>query len=118
MISLSRIEKKIVDEIIRALKEELEYVDQHGDHQWVMAVAIKQRADNEYLARTVIKTNHGPYVDGTDIIVNIKEDGKAELDLGFTEEEPGFHGGEIQDSIRWLEEIAHYTFFQGEDPLK
>ena len=109
------------DQIVKLLRAELEYVE--GSHkdgtyysQWVMAVSIKEVSKASYLARTVIKTNQSPYVDGTDITVNII-DGQAELDLSFAEEEPIFHGGEIVASIRWIENVNNFCYIQPEDPF-
>lgn len=122
VISLHKIELGLIDKIVKVLREELEYVE--GNHedgtyysQWVMAVAIKEVSKTSYLARIVIKTSGSPYVDGTDITINIMEDGQAELDLSFAEKEPIFHGGEGADSIRWIENINNFSYMQPEDPF-
>ncbi len=109
-------DKDIKEAIIKSLKDELEYQDSYGDSQWIMAVSIKKITDNTYLARTIIKTNSSTYVDGTDIKVNITN-GKAEVDLSFIEDAPIFHGGEIADSIRWLEGLGRFTYIQPDNPF-
>ena len=122
VISLHKIELGLIDKIVKVLREELEYVE--GNHedgtyysQWVMAVSIKEVSKASYLARTVIKTSDSPYVDGTDITINIIEDGQAEIDLSFVEEEPILHGSEIATSIRFLEDINNFCYMQPEDPF-
>ena len=71
-------DKKVMEEILKAIKGELEFDDDYGYSQWIMAVSIKKKSNDTYLTRTVIKTNQSPYVDGTDITVSII-DGKAEV---------------------------------------
>ena len=73
---MNKIELDIRDEVVKLVREELEYVE--GSHkegtyysQWVMAVAIKEISKDSYIARVVIKTNQSPYGDGTDIRVNV-----------------------------------------------
>lgn len=112
------IAKDLVDKIIEALKEELEYMDYHyGDNQWIMAVGIKKVSKDKYLARTVSKTNQSPYVDGLDITVNIV-DGEAEVDLTYIGAVPIFHSGEIEDSMKWIEKEFLIYYLQLENPFK
>ena len=109
--------KALIDEIIRALKDELEFDDDCGYTQWVMAVGLKETSKGTYLARTVIKTNQSPYVDGTDITVRIIEDGNIEIDQAYIGEAPILHGSEIDSSIKWIEEVNLFCYIQPEDPF-
>lgn len=109
-------DKKVIEGILKAIKDELEFDDDCGYSQWIMAVSIKEIDNNTYLTRVVIKTNYSPYVDGTDITVNIT-DGKAEVDLSFIGEAPIFHGGEIADSMRWIENINNFCYIQSDNPF-
>lgn len=110
------IDKKAMDLVIKALRDELEYVDQHGDSQWVMAVSMKKIDNQTYLSRVVVKTSHSPYVDGTEIKVSII-DGKVEVDLSFIDETPIIQGAELDASIRWIEGLNSFCFIQGNDPF-
>ena len=109
VIYLTRIERTLKDQIINALRIELEYVEgsiKEEDYysQWIMGVSIEESDSINYLCKTVVKTSESEYVDGTDIRV-ILSDNEVELDLSFAEEEPIFHGGEETAAIKWLKEL-------------
>lgn len=110
------------EEIIHALKDELEFADHQEDSQWILAVAIKEGSqDNNtdvqtVTARIVVKTSTSSYVDGTDIKINLKG-GTAELDPTALEDAPIFHGGTVENSLEWIQEIGKPFYIQMDNPF-
>jgi len=113
--------------IVRALKDELEHYSSEEDYiQWIMALAMKKKISKDdlnnnqesYIVRTVLKTSESPFVDGTDlkVVIDLKRK-EAILDEDSLEDAPMFHGGGIDDSLRWLEKVGEIEYQQMKNPF-
>lgn len=110
------------DDLIRKLKQELEYhePEQHYS-QWIMGVSINNVRQGEtkdsqtVIARTVVKTNQSPYVDGMDIDFAVK-DGQLTMNKTYFENSPEYMGGTIKDSLAWMQVHGDLVYQQMDDP--
>lgn len=113
---------KIRNLIIRALKDEFQYICKESNYsQWVMGVVIQEEIKKDrgtYTVRTIIKTSESCYVDGTDVtvIVDINR-GAVAIDTDTLEDAPIFHGGTVEASLNWLKEIGEIDYLQLENPF-
>lgn len=102
---------KIQDSIVEILRQELEYKDEASYSQWILGVSIKKDIGKDriigsptYIARVVVKTSESQYVDGMDISFMVPEDDVI-IEANYYENTPDFHGGMVEDSLRWLKQL-------------
>lgn len=105
--------------ILKALQTELEYHELGGYSQWVLGISVQEAEDAQWshLARTLVNTSDSPYIDGTDILINVDLNaGTAKLNTDDLEAGPIFHGGTETDGLRWLKELAKPCYLQQQNP--
>ncbi|MFK4343616.1 MULTISPECIES: hypothetical protein [unclassified Paenibacillus] len=110
---------------------------------WIMALAIRPFTHNQkqflpacleehevlhpeqaFFVRVIIRTTDqsgtNRYVDGTNLFVTIDQD-TGIVDIVKEDEvlsgSPIFHGGEIADALRWVNELADPCYIALEDPF-
>ncbi|KAF6558347.1 hypothetical protein G9G63_25810 [Paenibacillus sp. EKM202P] len=110
---------------------------------WIMALAIRPFTHNQkqflpacleehevlhseqaFFVRVIIRTTDqcgtNRYVDGTSLFVTIDQD-TGIVDIAKEDEvlsdSPVFHGGEIADALRWVNELADPCYIALEDPF-
>ncbi|ADO54220.1 hypothetical protein [Paenibacillus polymyxa] len=110
---------------------------------WIMALAVRPFTHNQkqllpacleehevlhpeqaFFVRMIIRTTHrngtNRYVDGTNLCVTIDQD-TGIVDIAKEDEalsdSPVFHGGEIADALRWVNELADPYYIALEDPF-
>ncbi len=105
--------------ILKALQKELNCFDPKGDYaQWVMALAVRPEEESKYFARVLLKTSTSPYVDGTDIRVDVDLSGAfATLREEDLEAGPIYHGGPEKEGLLWLEELGKTCYLQQTNPF-
>nr|WP_302058680.1 hypothetical protein [Paenibacillus sp. MZ03-122A] len=110
---------------------------------WIMALAVRPFTHNQkqllpacleehevlhpeqaFFVRMIIRTTDrngtNRYVDGTNLCVTIDQD-TGIVDIAKEDEalsdSPVFHGGEIADALRWVNELADPYYIALEDPF-
>lgn len=103
--------------IVEVLRQEFDEQDtETGYSQWVMAVSLtKEDVVYVYTARTVIKMNESPYVDGMDILFTVDGD-KATIDPLFYEQSPDLLGSPEANALNWVKKLGDIIYLAIEEP--
>ncbi len=103
--------------ILNTLKEAFQ-LQRDDDSQWLAAVSLKDgiAADHRYHLRILVLTNSSPYLDGTDAVVSLGEDG-ALIDPDVFQETPELQGSPMIDALNWLMSYGPLIHWQAKSPF-